>query len=181
MRHVAILAGAASLLTACATGGAPDTGRDADRCVFHFNQYDIATTTFPTESYSSRSRGYVLSPVIQRSIAFLRSGDCLTMNAELDGMAALGESLQPFEPVRGETAIRQVALHAGIVTSTSAETGTVAFFEGLGYSVRTVGAPQLGRRVFVGPFTTQETLDQALGVARDAGFESAYATWRIRF
>jgi len=181
MRHAALSFAAALLLTACATGNAPDAGREADRCVFHFNQYDIATTTFPTERYSSRARGYILSPAVQRSISFLRSGDCLTMNAELDGMAALGDSLQPFEPVRGVTAIPQVSLHAGIVTSTSAETGAVVFFQSLGYTVRTVGAPQLGRRVFVGPFTTQESLDQALDVARDAGFESAYGTRRIRF
>jgi hypothetical protein len=177
----AILAGAAVLLTACASGGAPDAARDAERCVFYFNQYDIATTTFPTEVRSARGGGYSLNPAIQRSIAWLRDGDCLTMNAELDGMAALGESLKPFERVQGGAAMPPIALHAGIVTSTSAEAAAVAFFEGLGYPVRTVGAPQLGRRVFVGPFTTQEAFDQALGVAREAGFASAYGTRRIRF
>ena len=169
------------LLTACASGGAPDAARDAERCVFHFEQYDIATTTFPNEPRSARGGGYVLNPVIQRSISLLRDGDCLTMIAELDGMAELGESLQPFERARGGTVVPPMALHAGMVTSTSAEAASVAFFEGLGYPVRTVGAPQLGRRVFVGPFTTQEALDQALGVAREAGFASAYGTRRIRF
>ena len=164
----AILAGAAVLLTACASGGAPDAARDAERCVFYFNQYDLATTTYPTEVRSARGGGYSLNPAIQRSIAWLRDGDCLTMNAELDGMAALGESLKPFERVQGGAAM-------------PAEAAAVAFFEGLGYPVRTVGAPQLGRRVFVGPFTTQEAFDQALGVAREAGFASAYGTRRIRF
>ena len=169
------------LLTACASGSAPDAARDAERCVFHFDQYDIATTTFPAERRSARVGGYVLNPVIQRSIASLRAGDCMTMNAELDGIAAAGESLRPFERLRGGSAIPPITLHAGIVTSTASETASVAFFEGLGYPVRTIGAPQLGRRVFVGPFTTQEAFDQALGVARDAGFASAYGTRRIRF
>ena len=95
-------------------------------------------------------------------------------------MEALGENLRPFTPETGGGAIPPVTIMAGIVTSPVAETRAIAFFQSLGYPTRTVGAPQLGRRILVGSFTTQGALDQALAVAREAGFESAYPTRRIR-
>ena len=55
------------------------------------------------------------------------------------------------------------------------------FFRGLGYRSRGVGAPTLGRRLFIGPFTSQGALDQALDVARQAGFIAPHVAQHVRF
>jgi hypothetical protein len=180
MRHVSLLAGSALLLGACAAGNAPDAARDAERCVFLFDQYDALVDLYPNQALGGFGIGGIAFNPIQQQIAFIRSADCLTRESELDGMEALGENLRPFTPETGGGAIPPVTIMAGIVTSPAAETRAVAFFQSLGYPTRTVGAPQLGRRILVGSFTTQGALDQALAVAREAGFESAYPTRRIR-
>jgi hypothetical protein len=182
MRHVILLAASALLLAACATGGIPrETRDDPGRCVFLFEQYDAAVAAFPNDRVSARTGRYIVSPAVQRQIMLLRSGDCLTMNDELEGMEAALAALMPFTRSGGGAPIRAVPVHAGIVTSTSAETRAVAYFSALGYPVRTVGAPQLGRRILIGPFSSQDALDQALSVARQAGFASPYPATRIRF
>jgi hypothetical protein len=179
MRNASLLAGTALLLAACATGNAPDAARDAERCVFLFNQYDALLDLYPNGASGGFGVGGIAFNPIQQQIAFIRSADCITRESELAGMEALGESLKPFTPAIGAP-VAPVTMHAGIVTSPAAETRAVAFFQSLGYRTRTVGAPQLGRRILVGPFTSQAALDQALGVARDAGFENAYGTRRLR-
>ena len=55
------------------------------------------------------------------------------------------------------------------------------FFRGLGYRSRGVGALGLGRRLYIGPFTSQGALDQALTIAREAGFISPYAAKHTKF
>lgn len=180
MRAASLLAGTVLLLAACAPGATPEAGRDAGRCVTLFNQYDALLDLYPNQASDGFGVGGLAFNPIQQQIAFLRSADCLTRESELAGMEALGESLRPFSPATGGAAIAPVTIHAGIVTSPDAEARAVAFFQSLGYSTRTVGAQQLGRRILVGSFTSRSALDQALGIARDAGFESAYATRRIR-
>ena len=54
-------------------------------------------------------------------------------------------------------------------------------FRGLGYRSRGVGAEGLGRRLYLGPFTSQAALDQALALAREAGFIAPYAANYTRF
>ncbi len=180
MHSTSLLAGAALLLAACATGPSPDSARDAGRCVSLFDQYDALLDLYPNAASGGFGVGGLAFNPIQQQIAFIRQADCLTRESELAGMEALGESLRPFTPATGGGAIAPVAVVAGIVTSPDAEARAVAFFQSLGYSTRTVGMPQLGRRILVGGFTTQGGLDQALGIAREAGFESAYATRRFR-
>ena len=55
------------------------------------------------------------------------------------------------------------------------------FFRGLGYRSRGVGAVGLGRRLYIGPFTSQGSLDQALATAREAGFIAPYAAQHTKF
>ena len=69
----------------------------------------------------------------------------------------------------------------GIVTGIWDEGRVTAFFRGLGYRSRGVGAPTLGRRLFIGPFTSQGALDQALDVARQAGFIAPHVAAHTRF
>ena len=65
-------------------------------------------------------------------------------------------------------------VHLGIVTGISDEALVTRYFRGLGYRSRGIGAEGLGRRIYIGPFTTQGAADQALAVAREAGFIAPY-------
>ena len=55
----------------------------------------------------------------------------------------------------GGPAIRPVPVHLGIVTGISDEALVTRYFRGLGYRSRGIGAEGLGRRIYIGPFTTQ--------------------------
>ena len=66
-------------------------------------------------------------------------------------------------------------MHVGIVTGIYDEGRATQFFRGLGYRSRGVGAAGLGRRLYIGPFTSQGALDEAIAVAREAGFITPYA------
>jgi hypothetical protein len=180
LARAGILMGLLLGLAACtATSGS--RSRDPARCTYLFDQYDRATTVYPDQRFSARSGAYVLNPAIEQWVGLLRANRCLTYNDDLDGMEALGESLKPFAPSDSGLAISSTAMHAGIVTSMGAESRAVTFYRSLGYNVRTIGAEQLGRRVFVGPFRTQGALDEAISISQQAGFVSAYPSRYIRY
>ena len=81
-----------------------------------------------------------------------------------------------------EWLFRPTAVHVGIVMSMYDEGRATQFFRGLGYRSRGVGAPDgLGRRLYIGPFTSQGALDEALSIAREAGFISPFAAKHTRF
>ena len=48
------------------------------------------------------------------------------------------------------------------------------YFGGLGLRVRSIGAPGLGRRIYVGPFATEGGLAEATEIARRGGFVAPY-------
>ena len=116
---------------------------------------------------------------LSRASEALISNDCLTRSADLDGLPALYARLQPFLIENGGPAIRPVPVHLGIVTGISDEALVTRYFRGLGYRSRGIGAEGLGRRIYIGPFTTQGAADQALAVAREAGFIAPVA-WSRR-
>ena len=89
--------------------------------------------------------------------------------------------LAPFEIDDSGPTIEPVPIHLGIVTGISDEALVTRFFRGLGYGSRGVGAEGLGRRIYIGPFTTQSAVDQALEVAREAGFIAPYVARFTRF
>ena len=104
-------------------------------------------------------------------------GGCLTCSDDLDGDAGAGADGSPATSITDSgPAIRPTPVDLGIVTGIYDEARATAFFRGLGYRSRGVGAATLGRRLYIGPFTTQGALDQALAVAREAGFIAR--TWR---
>ena len=106
---------------------------------------------------------------------------CLTFSDDLDPMQGLAPTLAGFtitEQRRGDPA---TAVHLGIVTSFGDEARVTQFFRGLGYRSRGVGAAALGRRLYIGPFITQGALDQAIAVARQAGFIAPYPAKHTKF
>ena len=96
-------------------------------------------------------------------------------------MEALAARLTPYRIVDSGPTIRATPVHLGIVTSISDEARATRFFRGLGYRSRGIGAEGLGRRLYIGPFTTQGALDQALQVAREAGFIAPFAARYTKF
>ena len=72
-------------------------------------------------------------------------------------------------------------VHLGIVTGISDEAFVTRYFRGLGYRSRGIGAEGLGRRIYIGPFASQGAVDQALRVAREAGFIAPYVAQYTRF
>ena len=111
----------------------------------------------------------------------LRQQGCLTRSSDLDGMEALFARLSPHVITNSGAPIRATAVHVGIVMSIPDEARATRFFRGLGYRSRGIGAPGLGRRIYIGPFTSQGALDEALEIAREAGFISPYAAQHTRF
>ena len=71
-------------------------------------------------------------------------------------------------------AIAPIYLHVGIVTSSEDDARARAFFEGQGLRARSVGAPGLGRRVYVGPFASAGALEGGRALAFQAGFAYPY-------
>lgn len=174
----------AVLVAGCATppfgGDAAGIGRSCDVL---FRDFDIADRSV---SGGGRS-GFILlpggtvaaaSPTIPSALAargqdLLRAG-CLTSTDDLAGLEALGDELRGTVVGESGAAIRPISLHVGVVTSMSDEIRVRAFFESLGYRVRTIGNIAVGRRIYVGPFTTEGGLAEATAIARRAGFTAPY-------
>ncbi len=172
-RRLGMAMAAVLALAACAE---PPQQRDPDRCAFLLDQYDLLERTYPNETISSRTGRRVVNPVLGRQIALIRGGRCLTMTADLAGIEAFAETLEPFQPAPESAAIAPTFASVGVLTSMDDEARTVGVFGGLGYRVSTVGAQDLGRRVYLGPFNRVADVERALEDARGAGFFSAYAT-----
>ena len=67
---------------------------------------------------------------------------------------------RPAPPVAaGGAAIAPVGLHAGVVTNMEDDAAARAFFAANGVPARSIGAPGLGRRIYLGPFATEGALD----------------------
>lgn len=172
-----LLATAIALL-ALAPGLALAAGpaRDPAACASLFARYDTAARVHGTSSFADG--GMTPPAALSRWIVPLRAQGCLTFADDLDGMDALARRLAPFTIAEGGAAIRPTPVHLGIVTSIGDEARVTRFFRGLGYGSRGVGAEGLGRRIYIGPFTTEAALDQALAIAREAGFIAPYPATR---
>lgn len=150
------------------------------RCEALFLRYDAVARAYPNDWFDDRG-GIPGSGQLSRATGDLRSNGCLTSAADLDGLPALAARLAPFVIEDGGPAIRPTPVHLGIVTGISDEAFVTRHFRGLGYGSRGIGAEGLGRRIYIGPFTSQGALDQALAVAREAGFIAPYAATHTRF
>ena len=161
---------------ACAASRAPDPAI----CGELFARYDSVVRNYGVSGFD-KDLGIPQPGEVSRLLAPLRVNGCLTTSEDLDGLEALAQRLAPFTIVEGGASIRATPVHLGIITSAFDEPRVTRFFRGLGYRSRGVGAEGLGRRLYIGPFTTQGALDQALQVAREAGFIAPYAATHTRF
>ncbi len=161
-------------LAACAPGlGFKPAPRTCERL---FQDYDAALR-FSGGGFGRRD--LVLPTRVSRTAQRVREGGCLTTFGEVPRtLAALQVDLAA--ELRGESGapIRPATLQLGIVPGYVSEFQARQFFGELGYRVRSRGAPGLGRRIGLGPFTTAGGLAEAAEAARRAGFPAPYV-WRF--
>jgi len=159
------LALSALLLAGCSvtSGADPDGLPDCTRL---FQRYDQIKATMSTPSGHSDRMAIPLA--LQPAVQDLQRSKCLTMSDELDLTATLPAVTD------GGAMIEPVWLHAGVVTSQGDEAEALAFFAAQGVPARSIGAAGLGRRIYLGPFATEERLAGAAALARAAGFDSPY-------
>ncbi len=179
MPRVALAACLGLLLAGAAAAASPQ--RDPATCLALFGQYDTLAWLYPDNHWSGGS-GRVMQPAeLNRPMQLLRSNGCLTSSADLDGMPAVFAKLAPHTVRDSGAAIPATALQVGIVTGIYDEGRATQFFRGLGYRSRGVGAFGLGRKLYIGPFTSQGALDEASSIAREAGFISPYPAQHTKF
>jgi hypothetical protein len=172
-----LIAAAAVLLGGMAT--AAQRPADPAACLQAFRNYDSAVWLYPDNMWLED--GPLMRADVGRAAQALIRGDCLTRTDDIADLPALAQRLAPFAIVDSGPAIRPATVELGIVTGFFDEHTVTVFFRGLGYRSRGVGAQTLGRRMFIGPFTSQGALDQALEVARQAGFIAPHVAPRVRF
>jgi hypothetical protein len=180
MRSGAILLAAVAVLAGACLSQAR-TARDPAVCEAAFVGYDRAAWAYPDNALRDDDSQIIVGPALSRWIQQLRNNGCLTLSRDLDGMPQLAARLSPYTITDSGPAIPQTVVHLGVVLSIYDEGRVTQFFRGLGYRSRGVGAAALGRRLYIGPFTSQGALDQALETARAAGFISPIPTRRTRF
>lgn len=155
------------LLAGCAPQGGPQASRsDPGVCVSRFEAFDFAKQSMSTPT--GRSDQMAVPIGLQSQVAALRQHDCMTRPGDL----TLSGEVVPL--VESGASIRPATIHAGVLTDMSAEGPVRAYFEARGIDTLTVGQAGLGRRVYIGAFTTAGGRDAALATARAAGFASPY-------
>ena len=153
-------------------------GRDASAPL---NVTTIWRRPFRPYSRSGSSDRYIPQPNISQQAGRLRNLGCLTTTDDLDGLEQLGAKLGFRQPVDSGASIKPTAVHVGILTSMSDVTRATVFFRNLGYSTRTIGAEQLGRRFYIGPFVSEGAMSEAIATAEQAGFIAPYPSTYFRF
>ncbi|QHQ35792.1 hypothetical protein [Algicella marina] len=150
------------------------------RCVAAFERYDREVIfARPTES-----------AIVQRVIGdanpgpdfrFAMEGELRGLNCyeDLDGLAEAARLGQRFDANGVGRLAEPEYLHAGMVRSNGQAAVLKKFFTDLGYRVRDVGAPKLGRRIFVGPLDTVEARRGAEQLARMADLATVYTVTRL--
>ncbi|MFT3971986.1 MAG: hypothetical protein QM699_00470 [Amaricoccus sp.] len=179
-----VIAGVALLLMGggCAAGVADQPSRgDPVACLAAFQSYDRAVRNYPANAFGSDDAPapMVPAPVSRPAQALVQKG-CRTSSADLDGLPTLAARLAGHQVVDSGAPIPPTVVHLGIVTGIEDERAVTQFFRGLGYQSRGIGAPTLGRRLYIGTFTSQGALDEAMAIAREAGFVAPMATTRTK-
>jgi hypothetical protein len=169
-------------LAGCAYLPAQPPSGDPANCRALFQRYDQAVKLFQPYYYNALLDGRSTQPgPISRAGTQIIASGCLTTGRDITGIEALGMTLGPRRPVDSGPAIDPVAVHVGILTGFTDAGRAIGFFEGQGYQTRTIGAEKLGRRLYIGPVRTQGALDQAIALAAEAGFTSAYPSDLFKF
>lgn len=175
MRGLIPIAFATALaLAACAPVTPPP--RDVAACAALFRQYDVTSRFERTDADDSRPGDRRSDSGLRRLAQELARRDCFTRPDDLAGQeAAAGRAIVE----NGARLERPLVVHAGAVTGGSEQ--AVAFFTERGLRATSIGAPLLGRRVYVGPATTQGGLLDLILLATEAGFVAPYPTEDFRF
>ncbi len=150
-------------------------------CVSLFTQYDRLERSGQRTSLDPATGSLELAPALSRQTGLLIRGGCRTGTADLDRLEDLAAAHPDFRLATGGAQIPPVPVHLGVLTAIGDERAVTRAFRGLGYRSRGIGAMGLGRRIYIGPFTDQAALDQALAIAREAGFKAPYAATQTRF
>ena len=103
--------------------------------------------------------------------------DCLLRPDDMPDLAAI-DTDGLAKPAPMTPAPRQY-VHLALVTNNADERALRDFAEGLGYNAGGKGVKQLGRRVFLGPFSSVEEQQAALGLAEALGIRSAYLLTQV--
>lgn len=167
----------------CADGLIADQPSRGDPavCTDLFLKYDRTARLYPANAFGTDdSPAPMVPPALERPSRLLVREGCLTSSADLDAMPALAASLSGHRVTDSGPSIPPTPLHVGIVTGIEDEREATRFFRGLGYRSRGIGAPKLGRRLYIGPFGSQGALDEAITIAREAGFIAPIPTPRTR-
>lgn len=157
-------------LAACSdgTGGATAPVPISGNCVALFQQFDAIEASM--SSSGRRRDSMVIRPELQGTTARIRQAGCVTFSDSLRLDTAGG----PPVADSGPKLVPPMRVHAGAVTSMADDAAARAFFEAHGVATTSIGSPALGRRIYIGPFATRGALEDALALARNAGFAYPY-------
>ncbi|TPE50425.1 hypothetical protein [Amaricoccus solimangrovi] len=177
-----LIAGLLPLLGCASLPPRPPRG-DPANCRVLFQNYDRAASLFQPYTYSARLDGRsTQTPALSVASNAIISNGCLTTTADLKGLESLQMKLGPRKPAESGAPIPPTAVHVGILTGGFSDAGrATAFFQSQGYETRTIGAEKLGRRLYIGPVRSEGALDQAIALAAEAGFPSAYPSDLFHF
>ena len=165
-RHLAL----GTALLAFAAPAIAQDGANPD-CPTRFQLYETAARV---SGAPDNERQRTVSPRVQAAARWLRMGNCLTFTDQIAAMTRLGPEAGAAALTASGPAIAPIWLHVGIVTSSADEAAALAFFTAQGLGARGLGAALLGRRIYVGPFTTAGALEGGKALARAAGFAYPY-------
>lgn len=140
-------------------------------CPARFQIYETATRM---SGAPDNQRSRTVSPQVHAAARWLRMGNCLTFTDQLAPMATLGAAAGQKARTPAGPTMAPTWLHVGIVTSSADEARAIAFFSAQGLGARGLGAAFLGRRIYVGPFTTLGAMEGGEALARAAGFAYPY-------
>jgi hypothetical protein len=161
----------AAALAAVVAGPALAQDPSNPTCPARFQLYETATQV---SGPAQNQRNLSASTQVTAAARWLRMGNCLTFSAQLASMATLGPEAGAAARAPSGPTTPPTWLHVGIVTSTADEARAIDFFVAQGLRARSVGAALLGRRIYVGPFTTLGALEGGAALAQAAGFAYPY-------
>ncbi|WP_111430494.1 hypothetical protein [Rhodobacteraceae bacterium DSL-40] len=174
MLRISLFGAAALVLAACSEPSGGTSGTEVSQadagsgCVARFQYFDTVKATMSTPT--GRDDRASVPAALQFPIARLQQAGCMTKSADL----TLEGPVVPV--VNSGSEIGPTMIHAGVVTDMGDDGRAKRYFEARGVTVRSIGQPGLGRRVYLGPFTTQGALDAAMEASREGGFAYPYVT-----
>jgi hypothetical protein len=172
----AAIAAMAMLAASCAQPPVPDTSR----CEGLFRDYDLAFRS-NSSFYQRGGDDLIVRPVFSRLSSQLMSNGCITKSNDLANLDELRQEILSNRRSVGGAAVPPTTISVGAVTSLTDEILVLSFFRALGYPARSIGAEEIGKRIFVGGLVTEGTVNEVLDISRRAGFVAPYVADLVRF